>query len=73
MAALHQRPAASFDNLVGEREQFDRAGNSPSSKTNPSVLTALAWPKSHKWSLLSTITPTEIDFQPTLLDGIRRY
>lgn len=35
MAARHQQPAASFDHLVGEREQFDRAGNSPSSKDKP--------------------------------------
>ena len=51
----------------------DRADNSPSSKTNPPMLTASAWPKSHKRSLFSTITSSEIDFLPTILDEIRRY
>src|SRR5215469_15401444 len=46
------------------------ADNSPSSKTNPPVLTASAWPKSHKWSLFSTITSSEIDFLPTILEDI---
>jgi hypothetical protein len=54
----------------------DRADNSPSSKTNPPMLTASAWPKSHKRSLFSTITSSEIDIQTSdirRLDDITRY
>src|SRR5262249_48461054 len=39
-------------------------------RSNPPVPTASARPKSHKWTLFSTITSRQIDFLPTILEDI---